>query len=133
MPYLVPINGEAFSAAAGRPWADRSDWVPQETQSREAGHEILNPEWFRTYDLLVQEVGASTRIFVSHAYWRVCQECWTERISVLEANRAALLRGESVSGWRTLYETSPCLPTRGEHRRRGIPFVVILVGAGWLS
>ncbi|MGY3365312.1 cytochrome c2 [Bradyrhizobium sp. GM2.4] len=123
LPYLVPINGEAFSAAAGRPWADRSDWVPQETQSREAGHEILNPEWFRTYDLLVQEVGASTRIFVSHAYWRVGQECWTERISVLEANRAALLRGESVSGWRTLYETSPCLPTRGEHRRRGIPFV----------
>jgi len=123
LPYRVPINGGAFSAAAGRPWADRFDWKPQEAQRREAGYEILNAEWFRTYGLLVQDVGAVTRIFVSHPYWHVGQECWTERVSVLESNRAALLRGEAPSGWRTLFETTPCLPVRGEDRRRGIPFV----------
>lgn len=123
LPYRVPINGDTFSAAAGRPWVDRSDWVPQEAQSREAGHEILNAEWFRTYGLLVQEIGASTRIFVSHPYWHVGQECWTERVSVLEANRSSILRGQAGFEWKTLYETTPCLPVHGERRRHGIPFV----------
>ncbi|WP_407122594.1 PQQ-dependent sugar dehydrogenase [Bradyrhizobium sp. STM 3561] len=123
LPYRVPINGAAFSAAAGRPWTDGSKWVAEEAQRRETGNEVLNTEWFRTYGLLVQEVGASTRIFVSHAYWNVAQECWTERVSVLESNRAAIFRGEAGLVWRTLYETTPCLPVRGEHRRRGIPFV----------
>lgn len=123
LPYRVPINGDAFSAAAGRPWSAGVGWGPEEAQRRQAGHEILNPEWFRTYGLLVQEVGASTRIFVSHAFWHVAEECWTERISVLESNRAAILRGEVGLEWRALYETTPCLPVRGEYRRRGIPFV----------
>lgn len=124
LPYSVPINGEAFSAAAGRAWTDRFDGnLSEEAQRREVGHEILNAEWFRTYGLLVQEVGANTRIFVSHAYWHVAQECWTEQVSVLESNRGAVLRGEAPSEWKTLYETTPCLPVRGEHRRRGIPFV----------
>lgn len=124
LPYQVPINGDAFAAAAGRAWTDRSDGtLPEEAQRREVGHELLNAEWFRTYGLLVQEVGATTRIFVSHAYWHVAQECWTERVSVLESTRGAVLRGEAPSGWKTLYETTPCLSVRGEHRRRGIPFV----------
>jgi cytochrome c2 len=120
LPYQVPINGDAFSAAAGRPWRAGSDWGQEEGQG---GHETLNPEWFRTYGLLVQEVGASTRIFVSHVYWHAAEECWTERISVLESSRAAILRAEAGLGWRTLYETAPCLRVRGEDRRRGIPFV----------
>ncbi|MCK1341515.1 PQQ-dependent sugar dehydrogenase [Bradyrhizobium sp. 38] len=124
LPYRVPINGEAFSAAAGRPWAHYFHAnAPQEGQRRQAGHEILNAEWFRAYGLLVQEVGAVARIFVSHPYWHATEECWTERVSVLESDRAAILRGEASSEWKTLYETTPCLPVRGEHRRRGIPFV----------
>ncbi|MBH5398283.1 PQQ-dependent sugar dehydrogenase [Bradyrhizobium sp. CNPSo 4010] len=124
LPYRVPINGDAFSAAAGRPWSEHSDVkLPQEAQRRAAGHEVLNAEWFRTYGLLVQEAGVSTRIFVSHPYWHVAEECWTERVSLLESNRAAMLRGEAPSEWKTLYETTPCLPVFGENRRRGIPFV----------
>lgn len=124
LPYQVPINGDAFSAAAGRAWTDRSDGnLPEEAQRREVGHEVLNAEWFRTYGLLVQEVGATTRIFVSHAYWHIAQQCWTERVSVLESTRGAVLRGEAPSEWKTLYETTPCLPVGGEQRRRGIPFV----------
>ncbi len=124
LPYQIPINGNAFSAAAGRPWAVRSDTgVPQEGQRVEAGHEVLNAEWFRTYGLLVQEVGPNTRIFVSHDYWNAAQECWTERVSMLEADSAAILEGKTGPGWKTLYETTPCLPVHGEHRRHGIPFV----------
>lgn len=140
LPSRVPINGEAFSAAAGRPWADRFEAnAPQEGQRRQVGHEILNAEWFRAYGLLVQEVGAVARIFVSHPYWHATEECWTERVSVLEADRAAILRGEASSEWKTLFETTPCLPVRGEHRRRGIPFVgyfgggrMVLLGADTL-
>lgn len=124
LPYRVPINGDAFSAAARRPWtAAGGNPGAAEVQRRQAGQEVLNAEWFRTYGLLVQEDRATTRIFVSHAYWHVAEECWTERVSVLEADRAAILRGKASSGWKTLYETTPCLPVRGEHRRRGIPFV----------
>lgn len=54
LPYQVPINGDAFSAAAGRPWADRVEGnVLQDAERREAGREILNTEWFRAYGLLV--------------------------------------------------------------------------------
>jgi cytochrome c2 len=124
LPYRIPINGDAFSAAAGRPWADQPDTdQPKEGQRLEAGHEVLNAEWFRTYGLLVQEIGPNTRIFVSHDYWNVAQECWTERVSVLEADSAAILEGKAGPGWKTLYETTPCLPVHGEHRRHGIPFV----------
>jgi cytochrome c2 len=42
---------------------------------------------------------------------------------MLESNRAALLSGTAGLEWKLLYETTPCLPTRGEHRRHGIPFV----------
>lgn len=123
LPQRVPINGDAFSAAAGRAWADHDDYLPQEAQRVEAGHEVFNAEWFRTYGLLVQEVGPNARIFVSYDHWNVAQECWTERVSMLEADRAAILRGEEAGpGWRTLYETAPCLPVRGEQRRHGIPF-----------
>jgi cytochrome c2 len=129
LPYRVPINGDAFAAAAGRSWADhRNPGLPEEAQRVEAGHEILNSEYFRTYGLLVREVGPKSTIFVSHDYWNAAQECWTERVSMLEADRAAIFRGDVGLGWKTLYETMPCLPVRGEHRRHGIPFAGLFGG-----
>jgi cytochrome c2 len=124
LPYRVPINGGAFAAAAGRSWAiPPSEGLPQEEQRVDAGREVLNSEWFRTYGLLVQEIGSNARVFVSHDYWNATQECWVERVSVLESDRGAILRGAAGPEWKTLYETTPCLPVRGEGRRHGIPFV----------
>lgn len=125
LPYRVPINGESFSKAAGRPWAISSDGGDPAQESHGLGPEgeVLHPEWFRTYGLLVQDTGSDTRIFVSHPYWKEARECWVERVSVLTGDRAAILRGDAGPEWRTLYETSPCLPVRGDRRRRGIPFV----------
>jgi cytochrome c2 len=123
LPYRVPINGVEFSAAAGRPWMTPLEDAIGEGQRAASGTEILNSEWFRTYGLLVQEVGRDARIFVSYAYWRAAEECWVERVSMLQADRVAFFRGTAGLEWKTLYETTPCLPVRGEHRRRGIPFV----------
>lgn len=124
LPYRVPVNGKAFAAAAGRPWAiPPGEGLPQEDTATGGRGEILNSESFRAYGLLVQEIGADARIFVSHAYWHAGRECWVERVSMLQAERAALLRGTATAEWKTLYETAPCLPVRGEKRRHGIPFV----------
>ena len=65
----------------------------------------------------------NSRIFASHAYWHPERGCFVERVSVLEGNREAILRGAPDLKWKTLYETAPCLPVHGEGRRHGIPFV----------
>ncbi|MEH2583154.1 hypothetical protein V1281_005049 [Nitrobacteraceae bacterium AZCC 2161] len=62
-------------------------------------------------------------ISLAHDYWNATQECWVERVSVLESDRGAILSGAAGPEWTTLYETTPCLPVRGEGRRHGIPFV----------
>jgi cytochrome c2 len=124
LPYRVPINGDEFAAASGRPWVNPpGERLLREDQRIEAGGEVLNSEWFRTYALLVQETGSDVRVFVSHPYWNAAQQCWVERVSMLASDRAAILRGAAGPEWRTLYETTPCLPVRGEGRRHGIPFV----------
>jgi cytochrome c2 len=117
----VPLNGDAFAAAAGKPWAK----APGELAGlkENGGSEALSPENFRTYGLLVQETGSSVRVFAAHAYWHAEQMCFVERVSMLEADRDALLRGASGLEWKTLYQTSPCLPVRGDDRRHGLPFV----------
>jgi cytochrome c2 len=125
LPYRVPINGDEFAAAAGRPWVTPrhgEGFGPEEGQGIE-GSEVLNTEWFRTYGLLVQETGYDVRVFVSHNYWKAAQQCWVNRVSMLELTRAATLRDAAGPEWKTLYETTPCLPVRGEGRRHGIPFV----------
>ncbi len=101
LPYKVPINGDEFSAAAGRPWATARE--EQLETAHNAGPEILNAENFRTYGLLVQEIGADVRVFVSHAYWYAEQACFVERVSMLVADRAAFFRGEPGPAWKTLY------------------------------
>ncbi len=124
LPYRVPINGDEFAAAAGRPWEVSSgEGTVPENQKIGSGREVVHTEWFRTYALLTQEIGSDVRVFVSHAYWKADQNCWVERLSMLELDRAAMLRGAAGPGWRTLYETTPCLPIRGEGRRRGISFM----------
>src|SRR5205823_74290 len=65
LPYRVPMNGDEFAAAAGRPWAiPPGEGLPQEGHRIEAAGEVLNTEWFRAYALLVQETGSGVRVFV---------------------------------------------------------------------
>ena len=116
LPYHVPLNGED-----ARPWVDSH--VLATGDEGGGADEVLKTENFRAYGLLVQETGSDVRIFASHVYWNVTGECWVERVSMLEANVEALLHGVARADWRTLYDTKPCLPIHGSHRRHGIPFV----------
>ena len=47
---------------------------------------------------------------------------------MLHSDRTIILSGAAGPEWKTLYETTPCLPVRGEGRRHGIPFVGYLGG-----
>jgi cytochrome c2 len=124
LPYRVPINGDEFAKAAGRPWSDMpGEWGQLETLKVKPGNEVLNTEWFRTYGLLVQEAGTELRVFVSHVYWHAAQECWVEQVSMLKSDLNSFLRGTAGFDWKTLYETTPCLPVRGEGRRHNEPFI----------
>lgn len=121
LPFRVPLNGLALSEFANRPWATP---YPGSAQSEVAadGPEIVNTEWMRTHGLLVQEAGTLTRIFVSYNYWRSEDKCFVERVSVLEAEQDKIIAGATDLAWRTLFETSPCLPVTGPLRRRGISY-----------
>src|SRR5262249_21157875 len=37
--------------------------------------------YFRTADLLAQDLGATTRLFATHHYWKVDQKCFVVRVS----------------------------------------------------
>jgi cytochrome c2 len=121
LPYRVPINGDEFAVAAGLPWAKQPDPL-HEGAHAEVERETLNTGWFRTYGLLVQETGNETRVFVSHDYWNAAKDCWVERVSMLKSDRTSFLSGTSGAAWTTLFETTPCLPVHGEHRRHSVPF-----------
>ena len=66
-------------------------------------------EWFRVADVLVQETAQGVRVFVSHHFWKTDQHCFVMRVSLLEGTPKEIVSG-SLNNWRTVYETSPCLP-----------------------
>jgi len=66
--------------------------------------------YFRTADLLAQDLGATTRLFATHHYWKVDQKCFVVRVSLLEADTARLLQADTgTAAWKTIYESSPCI------------------------
>jgi cytochrome c2 len=123
LPYRVPINGDEFGQSAGRPWTVASNDGTLEGQKSTSERQSLHTEWFRTYGLLTQETVSGVRVFASHVYWNAAEDCWVERISMLESDRATILRGDIGPEWKTLYETSPCLPIHGKDQRHGVSFV----------
>jgi cytochrome c2 len=123
LPYRVPINGEEFSAAAGVPYEDSHDSV-----AGEGGAGEVQARWFRVGGVLVQQIDGRVRVFASHHFWKSSEACFVVRVSELEADQQAFLTGTPGATWKTLYETSPCLPVKGENRRRGTPFAGLFQG-----
>ena len=122
LPYRVPLNGDEFAAdTTGKPWhkplaSDQKSYIGED-----AGDEVIT-WWFRVAGILVQNLGDNVRVYASHYFWKHDQSCWVERVSMMEGARAAFLSGDSHLSWRTLYDTQPCLPIKGEGSRRGTPF-----------
>jgi len=88
----VPLNQDDFrTALAGLP-----DYLAR---------------WFRVADIVIQDRGESFRLFASHFFWKRSEECSVIRISAFEGKYRDVLSGTAPSPhWKTLFETTPCLP-----------------------
>lgn len=122
LPHHVPINGDTFARSDGQTKAS-SPLVDKTPEEGSVETEHLHPEWFRVSDLLVQELGQRIRIFASHLFWYPKDACWVERVSLLEGDRQELTAGRGTEHWKTLFESTPCLPSKGPNRRHGVPVV----------
>jgi aldose sugar dehydrogenase len=123
LPYRVPINGEDFSAAAGVAYGD-----PYYRGENEVGAGEVQARWFRVAGVLVQQIDDRVRVFASHHFWKNSEACFVVRVSELDIDLPSFLAGAPGASWKTLYETSPCLPIKGKHRRRGTPFAGLFQG-----
>ena len=103
--HRVPLNAEAFAANVS---------------------DNVNQLWFRVADVLVDDSTDVLRVYATHHYWRTSDSCVVMRVSVLSATQEELMRSETPGAWRTLYETSPCIPIAKGNR--GNPFAGNLVG-----
>jgi cytochrome c2 len=130
--YRVPANFDEFAADAN----------PQGYAGKPNGGDAADrlqgvQTWqFRVADVRVQEQGDQVRIFTSHHYWHRDKQCFVVRLSSLEGSRSAVLAGDPTLKWRTVYETTPCVPLRGEMAvHENNPFAGMEIGGriGFLS
>ncbi len=122
LPYRVPVNGAEFAKdTTGGPWHKPQEGDALSVIGEDAGSTVIT-WWFRVTGVLVQELDDRVRVFSSHYFWKHEGSCWVERVSLMEGARSAFLQGSPELKWRTLFETTPCLPIKGEGRRRGTPF-----------
>jgi hypothetical protein len=61
---------------------------------------------FRIIDLLVEENGDATRVYVAHHHWDPATACVTLRVS----SAALPADGGSAGEWTTIFDSQPCLP-----------------------
>ena len=89
LPYEAPLNAAEFTLAMkGVP-------VPL--------------SWFRVSDVLAQSTPGGFRVFVSHHFWKVAEQCFVMRVSVLEGTEQQFLARPAQLNWGTLFESTPCL------------------------
>jgi cytochrome c2 len=110
LPYQVPANIKEFTEDAN----------PQGYAGKPNGGDAADrlqgvQTWqFRVADVRVQEEGDKVRVFASHHYWKRAEKCFVVRVSSLSGTRAAFLAGDPSLRWETTFESTPCLPLRGE-------------------
>lgn len=97
LPYRIPINSAAYEA--------------------NVGPNVLNT--FRVTDILVRNQGSTFMLLAAHHFWKTEQKCGVLRVSEAQADTARFIVGEENVEWKTVYETSPCLPATGGHLTRG--------------
>jgi cytochrome c2 len=92
----VPLNADAFAAAA-------------------APHDLAL-DYFRVNDVMVHEAAESVQIFASHQFFAPERQCFFLRVSTFEADRETIENRPADIEWRTVFDTSPCLPIVKEGR-----------------
>jgi len=91
LPYRIPLNLDEFATDAG----------PE-----------VRLHQFRVADILVRERGETVQLYASHHFWQRARQCYVLRVSLLEGTRAQLLDSKAPLRWKTVYDTSPCLPLK---------------------
>lgn len=94
---LVPINSAEFVADV----ADRVD------ESK-----------FRVTDIITRQTDEGITIFAAHHYWNSADQCFVLRLSAIDVTAAGAAAKNGAPGWKTLYDTQPCLPIKS----KGHPF-----------
>ncbi len=95
LPRTVPLNPSEFIAGAYEIFKNSQH---------------LGLRSFRVADVLVRHQGDIVTILASHHYWHTAQQCFVLRVSALTGTRDQILDKKIDLKWRTLFETSPCLP-----------------------
>jgi cytochrome c2 len=110
LPYQAPVNIAEFTKDAN------PDGYAGKPNGGDAADRLQGVQtWqFRVADVRVQEQGDHVRVFVSHHFWKRAQQCFVVRVSSLSGSRAAFLAGDAALHWDTVFESTPCLPLRGE-------------------
>ena len=108
LPYRVPFNPDDFTRDSHTHW-------DESYANSDAADDIKGVQvWqFRVADVLAKAYADRVRIFVSHHYWNRGGQCFTVRVSTLDAEREAFLAGSASAEWQTIFEATPCLPLTG--------------------
>jgi PAS domain S-box-containing protein len=115
LPTRVPANREEFAATfGGSAHAPRysSDYVTSGTPRVQTWR-------FRIADVITHQRNDQLQIIASHHFWKSEEQCFVVRVSVLNARATSLAASVREATWRTLYESTPCIPITGEYRNRG--------------
>ena len=108
LPNRVPFNPDEFAEDSHANW----DESQANTETAD-GVKAVQTWQFRVADVLVKPDADRVRVFVSHHYWNRQQQCFTVRVSELDAERDAFLAGAAADNWSTIFEAAPCLPLKG--------------------
>ncbi len=73
---------------------------------------IILREQFGVKDILVQRLASGIRLLASHNYWYPDKHCYVLRVSSMETTAGEIHSGAGAlqPSWRTLFESTPCLP-----------------------
>jgi cytochrome c2 len=115
LPSVVPANREEFARSFGG-----SAHAPERSSGySEAGPPKVQTWRMRIADVITQSSGDKLTILASHHFWKEDQACMVVRVSALDVDANDLAGSMRAATWRTLYESTPCVPLKGEMRKRG--------------
>lgn len=115
LPTIVPSNREEFANAFGGPARSPTRFI----EWSEAGPPRVQTWRFRVADVIARPRGERVQLIASHHYWKAAEECFVLRVSAIEADARDLNASLRNASWHTLYDSTPCVPLKGEMRRRG--------------
>ncbi len=111
----VPHNRDEFAAAFG----GSASAPTRSSEYSEAGPPRVQTWRFRVADVVAKAEGDRVRIFASHHWWKPEEKCFVVRVSELSVAAAELDERIGGAEWRTMYESTPCIPLTGPERKRG--------------